>query len=362
MYFLTKMEEIVLITLSELLEITVRENASDLHLTVGIYPTIRVNGELKKLGDKKLTASHTENYVKEILGDKYHLYEETGEIDTSLSLSGIGRFRVNAYKQRGSHAVAIRAVALKVPTLNELKMPSVVKELTKRKRGLVLVTGPTGSGKSTTLAAMINEINSTRAAHIITLEDPIEYLHKHNKSIINQREIGKDTRSYKAALRSALREDPDVILIGEMRDLETISIAVTAAETGHLVLSTLHTIGAAKTIDRIIDVFPPHQQEQIKIQLSAVLQGIISQQLIPKADGKGRIAAMEIMVMNSAIQNLIREGKTHQIQSSIQTGMKYGMKTMDMNLVELYKQGLVSYEDIITASIDKDIINRMIQI
>lgn len=352
----------MLITLGELLRITVNENASDLHITVGITPTIRVNGILKKIGDKKLTTNDTEIYVKEILGDLYPIYDKNGEIDSSLSFPGVGRFRVNVYKQRGSHAVAIRAVSLKVPTLNELKMPPVVKELTKKKRGLLLVTGPTGSGKSTTLASMINEINSSRAAHIITLEDPIEYLHKHNKSIINQREIGKDTMSYKSALRAALREDPDVILIGEMRDLETISIAVTAAETGHLVLSTLHTVGAAKTIDRIIDVFPPHQQQQIKIQLAAVLQGIISQQLIPKADGKGRIAAMEIMVINSAIQNLIREGKTHQIQSSIQTGSKYGMKTMDMSLVELYKQGLVTYDDILTYSIDKDIVERMIHI
>lgn len=349
-------------TLNELLEKTAKENASDLHLTVGISPTIRVNGQLTGIDDKKLTAVDTLRYVKELLGDRYDEYEKKGEMDTSLSLPGIGRFRVNAYKQRGSDAVAIRVVALKIPTLNEIKMPSVVKELTKKQRGLVLITGPTGSGKSTTLAAMINEINTTRASHIITLEDPVEYLHKHNKSIINQREIGKDTLSYQNALRSALREDPDVILVGEMRDLETISIAITAAETGHLVLSTLHTIGAAKTIDRIIDVFPPYQQQQIKIQLAAVLQGIISQQLIPRADEKGRVAALEVMVVNSAIQNLIREGKTHQIQSSIQTGSKYGMKTMDMSLVDLYKQGLISYENALTASIDREMIKRMIEI
>ncbi len=351
-----------MITLNELLEKTTKENASDLHLTVGISPTIRVNGQLTGISDKKLTAVDTLRYVKELLGDRYDEYEKKGEMDTSLSLPGVGRFRVNAYKQRGSDAVAIRVVALKIPTLNELKMPLVVKELTKKQRGLVLVTGPTGSGKSTTLAAMINEINTTRAAHIITLEDPVEYLHKHNKSIINQREIGKDTLSYQDALRAVLREDPDVILVGEMRDLETISIAITAAETGHLVLSTLHTIGAAKTIDRIIDVFPPYQQQQIKIQLAAVLQGIISQQLIPRNDEKGRVAALEVMVVNSAIQNLIREGKTHQIQSSIQTGSKYGMKTMDMSLVDLYKQGLISYESALTASIDRDMIKRMLEI
>lgn len=349
-------------TLNELLEKTAKENASDLHLTVGISPTIRVNGQLTGIGDKKLTAVDTLTYVKELLGDRYDEYEKKGEMDTSLSLPGIGRFRVNAYKQRGSDAVAIRVVALKIPTLNEIKMPSVVKELTKKQRGLVLVTGPTGSGKSTTLAAMINEINTTRAAHIITLEDPVEYLHKHNRSIINQREIGKDTLSYQDALKAVLREDPDVILVGEMRDLETISIAITAAETGHLVLSTLHTIGAAKTIDRIIDVFPPYQQQQIKIQLAAVLQGIISQQLIPRDDEKGRVAALEVMVVNSAIQNLIREGKTHQIQSSIQTGSKYGMKTMDMSLVELYKQGLISYENALNTSIDREMIKRMLEI
>lgn len=351
-----------MIALNELLEQTIKKNASDLHLTVGIAPVLRIDGKLVKIGDQKLTAADTQKYVKEILGDSYEEYNKNGEIDTSISLSKIGRFRVNAFRQRGSDAIAIRAVALKVPTLAEIKAPPILKELVNRQRGLILVTGPAGSGKSTTLAAMINEINLTRSAHIITLEDPVEFLHKHNKSIINQREIGKDTTSYKAALRAALREDPDVILIGEMRDIETISIAITAAETGHLVLSTLHTIGAAKTIDRVIDVFPPFQQQQIRIQLAAILQGIISQQLIPRREDNGRVAAREIMVSNSAIQNLIREGKSHQIHSSIQTGSKYGMKTMDMSIVELYKNGLITYEDAISYAIDKDMIKRMIDL
>lgn len=354
--------ELKVITLKELLEITIKQNASDLHLTVGVPPVIRVNGQLKHVGDQKLQPSDTEVYAKEISGEYYDDYIKIGELDTSFSVSGIGRFRVNLFKQRGSSAIAIRVVGLKIPTLNELQFPSVIKELISNQRGLVLVTGPTGSGKSTTLAAMINEINSSRPAHIITLEDPIEYLHKHNKSIINQREIGKDSLSYANALKSVLREDPDVIFVGEMRDLETISIAITAAETGHLVLSTLHTIGAAKTIDRIIDVFPPYQQQQIKIQLAAVIQGIISQQLLPKSDGNGRVAAVEIMVANSAIQNMIREGKTHQLQSSIQTGGKYGMKTMDMSLAELYKKGLVSYESALSYATDRDMLSRIISL
>lgn len=351
-----------MIVLSELLKKTISENASDLHLTVRIPPILRINGELVKIGEEPLTSKDTEDYVKEILGDSYEEYNKTGEMDTSLSLPGFGRFRVNAYKQRGSHAVAIRAVSLSVPTLQELSMPPIIKGLTTKKRGLILVTGPTGSGKSTTLAAMINEINNSRSSHIITLEDPVEFLHRHNKSMINQREIGKDTFSYQTALKAALREDPDVILVGEMRDLETISIAVTAAETGHLVLSTLHTIGAAKTIDRIIDVFQPYQQQQIRTQLAAVLQGIISQQLIPRTDGKGRVAALEVMIVNPAIQNLIRESKTHQIQSSIQTGSKYGMKTMDTSIVELYRSKLISYESALNYSIDRDMVKRMIEL
>lgn len=348
--------------LNELLERTVKEGASDLHLTVGIPPTIRVNGELVQLGYSKITPIATEEFSREILKEDYEEYLKRGEIDTSYSVAGLGRFRVNIFKQRGSDAISIRVVALKIPNLDELGFPPVLKELTEKQRGLVLVTGPTGSGKSTTLAAMVNEINANRAAHIITLEDPVEYLHKHNKSIINQREIGKDSKSYQNALKAVLREDPDVILVGEMRDIETISIAITAAETGHLVFSTLHTIGASKTIDRIIDVFPPHQQQQIKIQLAAVLQGIVSQQLVPKINDNGRIAALEIMIATPAIQNLVREGKTHQIESAVQTGGKYGMKTMDMALAELYKKNIISYDNAMTYSIDKEMLGRIISL
>lgn len=350
-----------MIPFEELLYKAVELNASDLHITVGIPPTMRINGSLMPYGNEKLSPKETEEYTKCILNkEQYEKYLSEGEMDLSYSIQGKGRFRVNIFRQRGSDAMALRTVALQMPTLEKLEMPQVVKGLCKKTRGLILVTGPTGSGKSTTLAAMINEINNTTNGHIITLEDPIEYLHKHKKSIVNQREIGHDTRSYSAALRAALREDPDVILVGEMRDLETISIAITAAETGHLVMSTLHTIGASKTIDRIVDVFPPHQQQQIKVQLSAVLEGIISQQLIPKANGQGRTCALEIMVATPAIRNLIREGKTHQIDSAVQTGGKYGMKTMDMSLVELYKKGIITYDDAITYCVDKDIMERLI--
>ncbi|MDP4144656.1 MAG: type IV pilus twitching motility protein PilT [Bacillota bacterium] len=349
-------------TLNELLRITLDRKASDLHITVGVPPVIRVNGHLTQIEETILTPEDTQKYSMEILESNYDTYCQRGEIDISYAVPGIGRFRVNIYKQRGSDAVAIRTVGLKVPQLKDLNFPNVIQDLISKQRGLILVTGPTGSGKSTSLAAMINEINSTRAEHVITLEDPIEYMHKHGKSIINQREIGNDSGSYASALKAILREDPDVILIGEMRDLETISIAITAAETGHLVFSTLHTIGAAKTIDRIIDVFPPFQQQQIKIQLAAVMQGIISQQLLPKEDGSGRVAALEIMVATPAIQNLIREGKTHQLQSLIQTGNKYGMKTMDMSLAELYKKGDISYETALSYCVDRELLSKMLSL
>lgn len=348
--------------LLELLNKTKEMNASDLHLTVGLAPTIRCNGKLIQLGIDKLSSNDLERFSREILQEKYDEYIEIGEFDTSYSVEGVGRFRINVFKEKNNDAIAIRVIALKIPTLNELNHPEVLKSIINKKRGLILVTGPTGSGKSTTLAAMINEINNTREEHIITLEDPIEYLHNHNKCIINQREIGRDSKSYNKALKAVLREDPDVILVGEMRDLETISIAITAAETGHLVFSTLHTIGAAKTIDRIIDVFPPHQQQQIKIQLASVLKAVVSQQLVETIDGNGRVPSMEIMVTTPGIQNLIREGKTQQIESAVQTGNKYGMRTMDMSLAELCKRGVISQDTAMTYAVDGETLKRLLML
>lgn len=345
----------------ELIEKSTEKNASDLHITVGIPPTFRINGNLTKYGEKVLMPPDTERLVKQVLDERqFKELNEKGELDTSFSKAGIGRFRVNAFKQRGSYGMAIRVIPLRIPTMDELGLPKVTKELVRKPRGLILVTGPTGSGKSTTLASMVNLINSERSCHILTLEDPIEYLHKHNKSIVNQREIGIDSISFSNALRAALRQDPDVILVGEMRDLETISIALTAAETGHLVLSTLHTLGASKTIDRIIDVFPPHQQQQIRIQLSSVIQGIISQQLLLTKDQSSRIAAFEVMTATSAIKNLIREEKTYQIDTAIQTGSKYGMQTMDSDLLNLYKKGSISRETVLSQAINQDIVRRYI--
>lgn len=347
--------------INELLKYTIENKASDLHITVGTAPIMRQNGELIAIGDSRLLPEDTKSIVEQLLSqEQFKELEEVGEIDLSISLPGLGRFRVNVYRQRGTYAAALRLVASRIPSPEELGLPFTVTQLAKKTRGLVLVTGPTGSGKSTTLASLINIINSERSAHILTLEDPIEYLHKHQKSIVNQREMGHDSRTYKDALRAALRQDPDIILVGEMRDLETISIAITAAETGHLVFSTLHTIGAAKTIDRIIDVFPPYQQQQIKIQLSTVLQGVVSQQLIPKKDKSGRAVALEIMMANPAISNLIREGKTHQIDSIIQTGMRFGMQTMDFSLADLYKRGIIDLEDANIYAVDQEMLKRMI--
>lgn len=338
-----------------------RRVASDIHLTVGIPPNLRVNGELLPFGDTPLEPEDTEELVRQILSEKqFDMLNDKGELDFSYSAYGKGRFRVNAYIQRGSYGLALRIIPLEIPTMQALGLPGVISDLTRLARGLILVTGPTGSGKSTTLATMIDQINRERKKHILTLEDPIEYLHKHNRSIVNQREIGSDSHTFANGLRGALRQDPDVILVGEMRDLDTISIAITAAETGHLVLSTLHTLGSAKTIDRIIDVFPPYQQQQIRVQLASVMQAVISQQLLPKADGNGRVAAFEVMIATPAIRNLIREDKVHQIDTAIQTGAKYRMQTMDNSLIELYRRGQITKDQAIVQSINTEDIKKYI--
>ncbi|MBI2247823.1 MAG: type IV pilus twitching motility protein PilT [Armatimonadetes bacterium] len=324
-----------------------QRSASDLHLKVGNHPLLRVHGRLEPQTDLPRLDSATARALIESMMTEAQLekFQTMLELDFAYSLPGVSRFRVNVYQQRGSMGAAIRAVPMGVPTIDQLALPPVVKQLADLPRGLVLVTGPTGSGKSTTLAAIINHVNQTRAVHIMTIEDPIEYLHRDAKSAINQREIGMDTLSFANALRHVLRQDPDVILIGEMRDLETISTAVTAAETGHLVFATLHTQSAAQTIDRIIDVFPAHQQSQIRMQLSVALEGVLSQTLLPRADGAGRVAAIEVMLASGAIRNLIREGKTHQLPSAIMSGGKEGMQTLDQALRTLVEQKKVTYEE-----------------
>lgn len=342
-------------TIEEMLKIAKDAGASDLHITVGVPPKMRVNGHLITMDFPKMLPPDTSRLLSEIMNEKQReRFEEKGEHDMSFSIPNFGRYRVNAYKQRGSVAIALRLVGTQVPSPEVLGVPDSVIDLYQRKRGLVLVTGPTGSGKSTTLAAIIDKINNNRECHVITLEDPIEYLHQHKLSMVNQREIGLDSQSYANALRAALREDPDVILVGEMRDFETISVAITAAETGHLVLSTLHTIGAASTVDRVIDVFPPHQQQQIRVQFANVLEAIVSQQLIPRADGLGRVAAFEVLHANHAVRNLIREGKSHQLMSVMQTNRKAGMIAMDEAIQQLYRDGKLDREMAIQFAQDPD--------
>ncbi len=337
------------------------KEASDIHITPGVPPVFRIHGRLVKADESILTPEMVEEFVREIVSEEqWKVLNEKGEVDFSYSIKGVSRCRVNVYKQRGTFSIAFRIIPVNIPAFETLGLPPVLKEFTKLNKGLVLVTGPTGSGKSTTLASLIDIINTERDLHIITLEDPIEYLHKHKKSIVNQREIGADTQSFANALRAALREDPDVILVGEMRDLETIAIALTAAETGHVVFSTLHTVGAAKTIDRIIDVFPPYQQLQIRVQLSTVLQGVVSQQLLTRRDGKGRVVATEVMIVNAAIRNLIREGKTFQIQSVIQTHQKTGMITMEQSLLDLYRRGLITREDVFNYATDIEFMQKLL--
>ncbi|KXG76022.1 Twitching mobility protein [Fervidicola ferrireducens] len=328
--------------LKDILEEAAKIKASDIHLTVGLPPVLRCDGVLQpQLKWPVLGASDTERLAREILDGRWDEFTQKKELDLAYSVPGLGRFRVNAFFQRGSVGLAIRLVGDVIRSIEELGLPPVIGELADKNHGLVLVTGPTGSGKTTTLAAMIDRINETRSCHIVTLEDPIEYLHRHKKSIVNQREIGSDSPSFASALRAALRQDPDVILVGEMRDLETIATAITAAETGHLVLATLHTGSAVQSIDRIIDMFPPHQQNQVRSQLADVLIGVVTQRLLPRADGRGRVAAVEILIATPAVRNLIREGKTYQIVSLMQTGSRFGMQTMEMALHQLCERGII---------------------
>lgn len=320
----------------------VKKNASDIHLASGNRPACRIDGEIRFCGGQALEAGDVEQCIKRCLdADRYERFRETGDADAAVELPGCGRFRLNAFRQNRGPALVLRVVGARTPELGELNLPESVNRILALKSGLVLVTGPTGSGKSTTLAAVINEFNKTRHCHIITVEDPIEYLHTPKNCVVSQREVGSDSASYARALRAALREDPDIILVGEMRDLESISIAVTAAETGHLVLSTLHTIGAANTIDRLVDVFPPEQQHQIRTQLSMALKSVISQRLLPARDGRGRVAAFEIMFVNNAIGNLIREGRTANLSQIIETGAAAGMITLEKSIRGLLESGAI---------------------
>lgn len=333
--------------INEILEAAKEKGASDTHLTVGRPPMFRLHGDLKPQDDwPVLTPEVTEKLCRQMMDDHFaSLVEENGEADFSYEINHVGRYRVNIFKQKGAYSAAIRTINSRIFSLDQLNMPAVVADLCKKPRGLVLVTGPTGSGKTTTLAAMIDLINREQKRHILTLEDPIEFIHSHQNSIVNQREIGSDSQSFAGALRAGLRQDPDVILVGEMRDIETISIAVTAAETGHLVFATLHTSSAAQTVERIIDVFPPHQQPQIRVQLATAIQGIVSQVLAKRADKEGRIAVTEVLVGTPAVRNLIRDGKTHQINSMMQAGGQYGMQTLEASFKKLVLAGIVNPEE-----------------
>jgi twitching motility protein PilT len=325
----------------------VEKTASDLHITTGTPPQLRIDGRLTPVNMPQLTASDTKRLCYSVLTENQRrIFEEESELDLSFGVKGLSRFRANIYKQRGAVAGAFRTIPFKTFTFQELGLPQIIHELVNRPAGLILVTGPTGCGKSTTLTSIIDKINLTRNQHIITIEDPVEYLHAHKGCVVNQREVHSDTLSFGRALKYVLRQDPDIVLIGEMRDQETIEAALNIAETGHLTFSTLHTSSAVQSINRIIDVFPPHQQQQVRAQLSMVLEGVITQQLLPRASGVGRVLSVEIMIPNAAIRNLIREDKVHQIYSQMQVGQsKWGMQTMNQSLIELYKKGLITLKE-----------------
>jgi len=348
--------------LEEILSEAVNRNASDVHITCFLPPILRINGRLERLENyKELEPSEVKAILYRILDEeKIKRLEQEWELDFSYSISGKGRFRCNFYYQRGSLAGAFRVITSNIRSIQELGLPEQIEEFATYPRGLVLVTGPTGSGKSTTLASVIDLINTNRSENIITIEDPIEYLHHHKKSMVSQREVGSDTKSFATALKYVLREDPDVIMVGEMRDLETISSALTAAETGHLVFSTLHTQDAAQSIDRIIDIFPTHRQQQIRVQLAGTLKAVLVQQLLPTVDNTGRVVATELMFVTNAIRNMIREMKTHQIYSAIQSGGKRGMMTMDMSLSNLYRQGKITKEIAYEKAHSREDIQRML--
>ena len=348
--------------LHQLLKAMIEKGGSDLHITTSSPPQLRIDGKLQPLKMPPLSPPETKQLCYSVLTDaQKHKFEETNELDLSFGVRGLSRFRANVFMQRGAVAGAFRAIPYKIKTFEELGLPKVVTELTKRPRGLILVTGPTGSGKSTTLATIIDKINTERQEHIITIEDPIEYLHPHKSCLVNQREVGADTSGFKNALKYILRQDPDVVLLGEMRDLETIEAALTVAETGHLAFATLHTNSCVQTINRIVDVFPAYQQPQIRAQLSFVLEGVLSQTLLPRANGPGRALALEVMVPNPAIRNLIREDKVHQIYSQMQIGQdKFGMQTMNQALAGLYLKRLISMDDAIARSSDPDELRNLI--
>jgi twitching motility protein PilT len=350
-------------TLPDLLKITLQLGGSDLHLAVGSPPQVRVDGHLRRLDGPDLTPEATKSLAYSVLTDQQKKqFEETWELDMAFGLTGCGRFRCNVFNQKGAVGAVFRLIPEKIRSLEELGLPPVLGALADRPRGLVLVTGPTGSGKSTTLAAMIDRINQARPAHILTIEDPIEYLHQHKTSLVNQRELHADTRGFTAALRAALREDPDVVLVGEMRDLETMEAAMKLAETGHLTMATLHTNSAAQTITRVIDAFPAHQQGQIRTQLSLVLEGIVCQALVPRASGQGRAAALEILVATPAIRNLIREDKIHQIYSSMQSGQeRLGMQTMNQALARLVERRVITRDTALSTSSNRDELTQMLQ-